>query len=99
MHRSLWLALGFLAIWTASPAAEEKLSADETRKIAEEAFIYGFPLVMNYAVFNEYFVDKASPEYKTSPNQFYNTARVYTPKDTAIVTPNSDTPYSFVAMD
>ena len=29
-------------------------------------------------------------------NQLYNTARVYTPKDTAIVTPNSDTPYSFV---
>src|SRR5262249_39102366 len=60
---------------------------------------YGFPMVMNYAVFFEYFVDKASLEYKAPPNQLYNTARVYTPKDTAIVTPNSDTPYSFVAMD
>jgi hypothetical protein len=100
MYRSLALALVSLAILTASPsAAEEKLPADETRKVAEEGFIYGFPLVMNYAVFYEYFVDKASPEYKTTPNQLYNTARVYTPKDTAIVTPNSDTPYSFVAMD
>ena len=27
------------------------------------------------------------------------TARVYTPADTAIQTPNSDTPYSFVGMD
>ena len=71
----------------------------ETRQIAEEAFVYGFPMVMNYAVFYEYFVDKASSEYKAAPNQLYNTARVYTPKDTAIVTPNSDTPYSFVAMD
>ena len=26
-------------------------------------------------------------------------ARVYTPADTAIVTPNNDTPYSFVAID
>src|SRR4029077_12885176 len=30
-------------------------------KIAEEAFIYGFPLVMNYAVFYQYFVDKSDP--------------------------------------
>src|SRR5512144_793477 len=59
----------------------------------------GFPMVMNYAVFYEYFVDKAGKEYKPPPNQLYNTARVYTPKDTAIVTPNSDTPYSFVDMD
>ena len=68
-------------------------------KIAEEAFIYGFPMVMNYAVFHDYFIDKSSPGYKAPPNQLYNTANVYTPKDTTIVTPNSDTPYSFVAMD
>jgi hypothetical protein len=29
----------------------------------------------------------------------FNIGRVYTPKDTAIVTPNSDTPYSFVGAD
>jgi hypothetical protein len=68
-------------------------------KIAEEAFIYGFPLVMNYGVFYEYFIDKSAQAYKAPLNQIYNTARVYTPKDTTIVTPNSDTPYSFVAMD
>jgi hypothetical protein len=68
-------------------------------KIAEEAFIYGFPMVMNYAVFHDYFIDKSSPSYKAPLNQLYNTANVYTPKDTTIVTPNSDTPYSFVAMD
>src|ERR1700737_4716535 len=68
-------------------------------KIAEQAFIYGFPMVMNYAVFYDYFIDKSSPGYKAPLNQLYNTARVYTPKDTTIVTPNSDTPYSFVAMD
>src|SRR5262249_11831282 len=75
------------------------LGKGETEQIAEEALIYASPMVMNYTVFYEYFVDRASPEYKAPPNQLYNTARVYTPKDTAIVTPNSDTPYSFVAMD
>jgi hypothetical protein len=67
--------------------------------IAKEAFIYGFPMVMNYAVMYQYFIDKASPEYKASFNQIYNAARVYTPDDKAVVTPNSDTPYSFVSFD
>jgi len=79
--------------------AEGKTARGETAQIAEEAFVYGFPMVTNYAVFHEYFVDASSPEFKAPINQLYNTARVYTPKDTAIVTPNSDTPYSFVAMD
>jgi hypothetical protein len=68
-------------------------------KIAEEAFIYGFPMVMNYAVFYQYFIDKSDPSYKAPLNQIYNAPNVYTYKDTAIVTPNSDTPYSFIGMD
>jgi hypothetical protein len=68
-------------------------------KVAEEAFIYGFPMVMNYAIFYDYFIDRSSPSYKAPLNRLYNTANVYTPKDTTVVTPNSDTPYSFVAMD
>jgi hypothetical protein len=44
-------------------------------------------------------VDKNSPEFKAPFNQIKNEARVFTPKDTAIVTPNSDTPYSFLWMD
>ena len=86
-----------LAVLGAIPGmAHAELGKGEAQQIAEEAFVYGFPMVMNYAVFYEYFVDKSSPEYKAPFNQLYNTARVYTPKDTAIVTPNSDTPYSFV---
>jgi hypothetical protein len=80
-------------------AARAKAGKGNTAQIAEEAMIYGFPLVMNYTVFYQYFIDKTSPQYKAPINQLYNTGRVYTPKDTAIVTPNSDTPYSMVAMD
>ena len=54
---------------------------------------------MNYTVMNEYFIDKTSKEYKGGFNVIHNTARVYTPKDTAVVTPNSDTPYSFACPD
>jgi hypothetical protein len=71
----------------------------ETKAIAEEGFIYGLPIVMNYAVMYEYCVDRNSGQYKAPFNQVYNEARVFTYKDTAIVTPNSDTPYSLLWLD
>jgi hypothetical protein len=71
----------------------------EIKAIAEEGFIYGLPIVMNYAVMYEYAVDKNSGQFKAPFNQIFNEARVFTYKDTAIVTPNSDTPYSFLWMD
>jgi hypothetical protein len=74
-------------------------SVAETRAIAEEGFIYGLPIVMNYAVMYEYCVDKNSGQYKAPFNQIKNEARVYTYKDTAVVTPNSDTPYSVLWLD
>jgi hypothetical protein len=79
--------------------AQERLAKGEARQIAEEAFIYGFPMVMNYGVMYEYFIDKSSSQYKAPFNELYNMARLVTPKDTAIVTPNSDTLYSFVGAD
>jgi len=72
---------------------------EETRKIAEEAFIYGLPIVMNYAVMNEFVIDKNSSQYKGPFNTIDNAARVFTYKDTAVVTPNSDTPYSMLWLD
>ena len=71
----------------------------ETKAIAEEAFIYGLPLVMNYAVMYEYAVDAKSSQFKAPFNQINNMHRVATYEDTAIITPNSDTPYSLGFLD
>ncbi|MGX1742438.1 DUF1254 domain-containing protein [Bosea sp. NPDC055353] len=71
----------------------------EAKDIAEEGFIYGLPLVMNYAVMQEYAVDRNSGQFKAPFNEIYNMHHVATPADTAIITPNSDTPYSFVWLD
>src|SRR5262249_44500538 len=85
-----------LALATARAA---DLTSAETKAIAEEGFIYGLPIVMNYAIMYEYSVDKNSGQYKAPFNQINNEARVFTYKDTAIVTPNSDTPYSMLWLD
>lgn len=79
--------------------AEPAAARDDTRVIAKEAYIYGYPMVDSYRVQYSYFVDTKSPEYKGSWNEIHNTARVYTPDDKAIQTPNSDTPYSQLGAD
>jgi hypothetical protein len=74
-------------------------SIEEVKAIAEEGFIYGLPLVMNYTANYEFWVDKTSKQYKCPFNQLKNEHRVFTYEDTAVVTPNSDTPYSFTCLD
>ncbi len=87
------------AISNAEAAEQRKPSIAETKAIAEEGFIYGLPIVMNYAVMYDYAVDRDSGQFKAPFNQIKNEDRVFTYEDTAIVTPNSDTPYSFLWMD
>ena len=95
--KTILTSLGFALALTTTRAAD--VTPAETKAIAEEGFIYGLPIVMNYAVMYEYAIDKSNPEFKAPFNQIKNEARVFTDKDTAIVTPNSDTPYSFLWMD
>lgn len=79
--------------WSAAPTPEE------ARAITREAYVYGFPLVDSYRIQYTYFQDRSSPEFKAPWNQLHNEARLYTPTDTAIQTPNADTPYSQLGAD
>src|SRR5881628_646654 len=98
-------ALAALTVTTMTPVpASAQAKAEwpdirEAKAIAEEGFIYGLPIVMNYAVMYEYSVDKNSGQYKAPFNQINNEARVFTYKDTSVITPNSDTPYSILWTD
>ena len=84
---------------TPAPGEESAGNMEEARVIAKEAYVYGNPMVDNYRLLHAYFVDRKHPEYKGTWNQITNIARVYTPEDKAVQTPNSDTPYSFVGLD
>jgi len=83
----------------ARPAEGATPSVDETKAIAEEAFIYGLPLVMTYAVLYDFAVNRNSGQFKAPFNQIASEARVFTHKDTAVIVPNSDTPYSNASLD
>lgn len=84
---------------TAEAPPSAAVTPEQARAIAKEAYIYGFPIVDNYRVQYSYYVDKQDPEYKGGWNEIHSTARVYTPEDTAVQTPNSDTPYSMLGAD
>lgn len=79
--------------------AQTALSAQQIQAIAKEAYIYGTPIVAEYQTMYAFSIDKGNPEYKGPFNSMLNIARVFTPDDTAFVTPNSDTPYSMAGLD
>ena len=80
-------------------AAQEKLDPQEIQAIAEEAYLYGFPMLVGYKALYDFFIDQDSGQFKAPINEINNEARVFTPADTSISTPNSDTPYSMVLLD
>jgi hypothetical protein len=65
----------------------------------QQAYIYGFPMIAAYKAMYEFTIDKTNSQYKAPFNQIRSDSKTFTPKDTAIVTPNADTPYSLVEMD
>lgn len=87
------------AIAQAEKSEKHRPGIIETKATAEEAYLYGFPMVVGYSVLNKFFIDRNSGQFKAPINTLNNEARVFTPKDTAISTPNSDTPYSMAMLD
>ena len=65
----------------------------------QQAYIYGFPMIAGYKAMYQFAIDKTNSQFKAPFNQIWNDSKTFTPKDTAIVTPNADTPYSMVEMD
>jgi hypothetical protein len=98
MFREL-AAAALLSIATTDVMAADAVSTAEVQEIAKEAYIYGVPTVSMYGTMWAFSVDKGGKEYKGPFNTVLNIARVFTPDDHAFVTPNSDTPYSFMGLD
>ncbi|MCA9428650.1 MAG: DUF1254 domain-containing protein, partial [Candidatus Omnitrophica bacterium] len=93
------LLAAFLATLVTTVASQADITPQEARAIAKEAYVYGNPMVDSYRILHSYCVDTNNPEFKAPWNHLKNIPRVFTPKDTAVQTPNSDTPYSMIGLD
>ena len=78
----------------------ETVDFKEFRAIAEEAYVYAFPMIVAYKVLHDYNVDKSLRRlYRPRSTRSPTRRGFIPPKDTAVSTPNSDTPYSFAQLD
>ncbi|HXC94483.1 MAG TPA: DUF1254 domain-containing protein [Edaphobacter sp.] len=78
---------------------EGPVSAAEARAITKEAYIYGFPMAANYQTMYKQAIDTTNHDYQGPFNTLHSSKSVATPEDKFVVTPNSDTPYSYLWMD
>lgn len=99
MRAHIWIRILLLAFLGGSSAMAADLDRKEATEIAKEAYVYGVPMISMYTTMYAFSIDEKSPEYKGPFNSVLNIARVFTPKDTGFVTPNSDTPYTFMGLD
>ena len=81
--------------------AQERQSAvtpDEAKAIAKEAYIFNYPLVMMYRTMYLQAIDPQSKSYSGGFGKWLHLG-TSSPKDTDIVSPNNDSPYSYAWVD
>ncbi len=98
LRKAIIAALLFIAV-TPVAAHPADISMAEVRAIAREAYIYGYPLVDSYRSLYSFFVDRNSPVFKAPLNELHSDARLWSPEDRMVLSPNSDTLYSYVELD
>ena len=78
---------------------ETMLTADEAQSIAEEAYIFGYPLVL-MDITSEIMTNVSEPGREAAPiNQFAVLPEFPTPEFTLVVAPNADTLYNAAWLD
>ncbi len=97
--RLVCAASATLVLNVSAQAAASDDEAARIQTIAEEAYVYGLPLVMTYGVMYAFSLDPASSQYKAPLNQLNCSATPYTPADKAIPFANNDTLYCIAWMD
>lgn len=109
MKKLFFLALVFIAIFSckkkenvepqAASNTQITTSPDSAKAITKEAWIYAFSMAMNYRSMRLYALDKTYPDYAGGFNKFKHYDKIFTPADTAVITPNNDTPYSWAILN
>jgi len=86
-----------------SPGAEEgsgaAISLEEVQAIAEEAYVYAYPMMENYRTMYVQVIDRTAPGYLGRFNEITHMTELLGPEFEDIVRPNNDTMYSFGWLD
>ncbi|MCD8104478.1 MAG: DUF1254 domain-containing protein [Lachnospiraceae bacterium] len=80
-------------------AADTDAETDETWELVRDAYVYTFPLVLEYATMEKMTNTVTATSVQAPVNQFIHAASLATADSTDVVTPNVDTVYSQVWLD
>jgi hypothetical protein len=75
------------------------LSASDIEAIAENAYIYAYPMMENYRTMFTQIIDPRAPGTKSAFNQLVHNETLLGPDFKDVVRPNNDTMYSFAWLD
>ena len=78
--------------------AQAKVTPGGAKAIAKEAYIFNYPLVMMYRTMYLQAIDTKSKSYSGGFGKWLHLG-TSSPKDTDIVSPNNDSPYSYAWVD
>jgi hypothetical protein len=75
------------------------LSFEEISSIAEDAYVFSFPMLMGYRYAFATFLEPSLPSYRGTINAMHGDPATLDPNFKDVITPNADTPYSVAALD
>jgi hypothetical protein len=82
-----------------SQTAMEAMKPKQATAIAEEAYIYAFPMMENYRTMYVQAIDRTAPGYSAPFNELVHKTQLLGPEFKDIVRPNNDTMYSLAWLD
>ncbi len=78
---------------------DEVLSMNDLQAIAEEAYVFSFPMLMGYRAAFGMFMAAGAPSYRGPLNQLHGDAQTLDHTFREVISANADTPYSMAGLD
>lgn len=91
-------AVACLAV-AGTAGAQDTPAPEKVQSIAEDAYVFAYPMLYNYQTLWTQTQDTTFPDYIGGFGEYRHYARASTPADEDIVTPNNDTTYSWAWLD
>ena len=97
MKKNLIIFIGLIiGIFTSCNQKQETLTPEQAKQIAEEAYIYAFPMLDHYKMMFALAIYPESGAYEGPFNTIINKSVLLGPEYTTIVRPNNDTFYTII---
>jgi hypothetical protein len=93
------LTVAVVCLGASVAAAADKITPDEAKAIAEEAYVFAYPMLENYRTMYVQTIDRQSKAYAAPFNQLHHATALAGPEFKAVVRPNNDTLYSTAWLD